>query len=168
MSDNPSTDRVDLKPCPFCGKEAGPPYGNPGQWVVACRDCGGEVAYFAERQQAIDAWNTRPSGEPPAKYVEGGKCPTCGHCDNCDGHGIVSGTNANSDVFSDCPVCRPLTKVDDEPVNFTTPEYPRQCTATRFTSDDARCSKDMGHAGAHDYDHGGEWISSPLNGREKL
>ena len=52
----------------------------------------------------------RLSTTPAAKYVEGGKCPTCGHCGNCDGHGIVSGTNANSEVFSDCPVCRPLTK----------------------------------------------------------
>lgn len=53
---------VKLKPCPFCGGEAD--YRTMGNCVyIVCTKCGcnTQTFHYKERQEAIKAWNNRPS-----------------------------------------------------------------------------------------------------------
>lgn len=54
--------RKELKPCPFCGAEAGVEYAGANQWVCGCGndDCRvvAEV-YASNKRDAIDNWNRR-------------------------------------------------------------------------------------------------------------
>ena len=49
-----------LKPCPFCGEKAVviENYGNYRAFEVFC-GCGGRVAYYETKKEAIKAWNRR-------------------------------------------------------------------------------------------------------------
>jgi len=69
-----------LLPCPFCGKEATLcaersrdnngmyPFGTS---YVECsdRDCGAQLGGFNSRDDAIGAWNTRPTPQPPPEQA---------------------------------------------------------------------------------------------------
>jgi len=54
---------MELKPCPFCGECNASAYkAKPDSifdtWGVWC-DCGAKITGYDEKQEAIDAWNTR-------------------------------------------------------------------------------------------------------------
>ena len=57
----------ELDPCPFCGGEANIEKGNH-YWAV-CPDCATRGSAYGNRDNAVKAWNTRPS--PKAMLVEG-------------------------------------------------------------------------------------------------
>ena len=48
---------AELKPCPFCGGEAGF-YAETVHWIN-CKKCGAESAYYETPEEAIEAWNRR-------------------------------------------------------------------------------------------------------------
>jgi len=55
--------QMELKPCPFCGECNASAYkAKPDSifdtWGVWC-DCGAKITGYDEKQEAIDAWNTR-------------------------------------------------------------------------------------------------------------
>ncbi len=54
-----------VKPCPFCGGTD--LYIDGGEYLqdfeVRCVKCGGHIAYFNTRAEAIDAWNRRVHDE---------------------------------------------------------------------------------------------------------
>lgn len=56
----------DLAPCPFCGSEADIECQGKSAWVVGCMNKSCEVflptySWFTSRENAINAWNTRPA-----------------------------------------------------------------------------------------------------------
>ena len=53
-----------LKPCPFCGDEAGilktcPQHRENREYVVQCWGCNAKTNYFSSPDDAADAWNRR-------------------------------------------------------------------------------------------------------------
>lgn len=59
-----------LKPCPFCGKDAQMKirrhWDNRGQYTPQCTDtsCPGRITKFwLDKEQAVEAWNRRVSDE---------------------------------------------------------------------------------------------------------
>lgn len=57
-------------PCPFCG--AAPPritdqLSEDGYWVVMCFECKSASAFCADKDRAIERWNTR-ADPPDIKY----------------------------------------------------------------------------------------------------
>jgi len=104
------TDKIKLKPCPFCGGKAhvGSPYENTA-WVY-CGNCGADTAIHKGEQQAADAWNRR--AERTGKWIDcipkdgqvyftpGGngiyKCSECGH---------QEGPNSIPVFWKYCPEC---------------------------------------------------------------
>ena len=65
----------ELKPCPFCGGEAGIVHGDLGRngSRVICKSCGGSTDFFcistrySSDKKAADAWNARED-EKDAPY----------------------------------------------------------------------------------------------------
>lgn len=56
------TDKIELKPCPFCGGEAKLTdlTQAPESWVE-CKECGARTRFFSNSEEApVSAWNTRP------------------------------------------------------------------------------------------------------------
>jgi Lar family restriction alleviation protein len=56
------TDKIELKPCPFCGGEAKLTdlKQAPESWVE-CKECGARTRFFSNSEEApVSAWNTRP------------------------------------------------------------------------------------------------------------
>ena len=66
----------ELKACPFCGGEAFETYlygdcGRNDDYGIECRNekCNADVGWFSNSEDAIDAWNTRPT--PKAQIAAG-------------------------------------------------------------------------------------------------
>lgn len=57
-----------LLPCPFCGGEARFST-EAGNWIN-CKSCGAETDYFEQREEAINAWNTRVPMERIVERLE--------------------------------------------------------------------------------------------------
>ncbi|MFR5049414.1 MAG: Lar family restriction alleviation protein [Faecalispora sporosphaeroides] len=55
----------ELKPCPFCGGKASIGKTIDGMnWQIVCRgECRCTSAYFAQKENAVAAWNRRPATE---------------------------------------------------------------------------------------------------------
>lgn len=51
----------ELKPCPFCGNNIIKTYNVGGNWGCACSACDGKTSFSDSEEQAITAWNTRPT-----------------------------------------------------------------------------------------------------------
>lgn len=66
MTFNAGIEAAALKPCPFCGGEACYQDGYPYN-IVKCISCG---ARSFTREDAIAAWNTRPSSSAPVEQRE--------------------------------------------------------------------------------------------------
>lgn len=47
-----------LKPCPFCGSKAIQVRPHTRFWIV-CENCLAEIATYATKEDAIEAWNRR-------------------------------------------------------------------------------------------------------------
>lgn len=66
------SDKMELKPCPFCGGEAEPfnPFENTeGTWCVLCSECAASTGFEQTEAEAIAAWNTRAvSGDTSDGY----------------------------------------------------------------------------------------------------
>lgn len=57
-------EKIDLKPCPFCGPRNVEPdlYDTEhGFWTVGCGGCGTHSGMSKNKQQVIDLWNRRPA-----------------------------------------------------------------------------------------------------------
>ena len=55
-------EKIDLKPCPFCGSETVVcTQSFVGQFIVKCLDCRATVSftYKTDKESVIDAWNNR-------------------------------------------------------------------------------------------------------------
>lgn len=50
------TDKIELKPCPFCGKMA---FWDSDFSGIYCR-CGAEFTFFESDKEAAERWNSRP------------------------------------------------------------------------------------------------------------
>ena len=70
-----------LKPCPFCGGDAGTievfAYGRVAGYFVSCEKCGCQLKSYTSNQNAIKAWNKRKGDEdkPKPKVT----CLNCKH-----------------------------------------------------------------------------------------
>ena len=51
-----------LKPCPFCGMDAGEVF-NMGDFYVSCCECEAQGPCRETKAEAIDAWNRRAGEE---------------------------------------------------------------------------------------------------------
>lgn len=77
-TEQPTTEAVDLKPCPFCGSSTAPNvelddfYACYADWTVTCNAKAGGCGISMSREtkpEAVEAWNTRAAPEPAAKPV---------------------------------------------------------------------------------------------------
>ena len=61
------SEKVELKPCPFCGGEAHPDntwiLSGARKWVVHCIKCGASIGFYETKKKAIEAWNRRIKDE---------------------------------------------------------------------------------------------------------
>lgn len=62
------SDKKLLKNCPFCGGEARFST-EDGNWIN-CKSCGAETDYFEQREEAVNAWNTRVPMQKIVKRLE--------------------------------------------------------------------------------------------------
>lgn len=106
---NSEIKKDELKPCPFCQKSMVDPYFDDmnKRWRVGCGRCGASSGIHVEKQQAIDAWNTRtPEPTKECKHVWVAKEQIIGHpgtyraeCRNCgESPTILEPTKAESPV----------------------------------------------------------------------
>ena len=82
MSDSNATE---MKRCPFCGGE--PYYYAPGpaEHHIQCVQCHAETDGWIEKEQAIEAWNTRAERtcKPEEVYLDDYSDLTATVCSNC-------------------------------------------------------------------------------------
>ena len=69
------TEKVELKPCPFCGGRAkfskdGEQKVKYGNEQIYCTQCFITAAPQETEQEAVDWWNTRASAQPATEWVE--------------------------------------------------------------------------------------------------
>ena len=57
-------DKEELKSCPFCGGEARRGKSSPQDPYIWCTKCHINTGMRFSYKSAIEAWNTRPEGEP--------------------------------------------------------------------------------------------------------
>lgn len=65
---------MELKPCPFCGKEAvldESEYDGRKVYSVSCVDCGVSTGCSGDEQRVIDDWNRRDDNLLPCPFCEG-------------------------------------------------------------------------------------------------
>lgn len=54
---------TELKPCPFCGREARRYHGTHDMYGVACTKCTAKIYGYASKASATRAWNRRADNE---------------------------------------------------------------------------------------------------------